>query len=144
MHNVTILVQYFTDGCMREIKAEVWNASVRLRLNGVSWSVVACLSVADTVLLAECARALQRPVDTHSPRGYYPDKPTEHTQLCNLVYIYISYTITYRNFNLVVSGIFLAGYESANWVSVPQYSNRLQASHTCFQLLHPKWPRLAV
>ena len=36
---------------MREMKAKVGEAGVRLKLNGVDWSVAACLFVDDNVLL---------------------------------------------------------------------------------------------
>ncbi len=51
------------DGCMREMKAKVGKFDVTLKLNGVDWSVAACLFVNDTVLLAETERELQRVVD---------------------------------------------------------------------------------
>ncbi len=38
---------------MREMKCKVVNAGAMLRLNGEVWSVVICLFVDDTVLLAE-------------------------------------------------------------------------------------------
>ena len=37
------LFNIFVDGCMRELKAKVGNIGVRQKLNGVDWSVVACL-----------------------------------------------------------------------------------------------------
>ncbi len=51
------------DGCTREMKAKVGKVGVRLKLNVVDWSVAACLSVNETVLLAESERELQRVVD---------------------------------------------------------------------------------
>lgn len=44
------LFNIFMDGCMREMKAKVGNVGARLRLNEVSWSVVACLFADDTVV----------------------------------------------------------------------------------------------
>ena len=38
---------------MREMKAKVGRIGARLKLNGVDWSVNACLFADDTVLLAE-------------------------------------------------------------------------------------------
>lgn len=37
---------------MRKMKAKVGNLGATLRVNGVAWSVVLCLFVDDTVLLA--------------------------------------------------------------------------------------------
>ncbi len=37
------LFNIFIDGCMREMKSKVENASAKLRLNGGVWSVVSCL-----------------------------------------------------------------------------------------------------
>ncbi len=48
---------------MREIKPKVGNVGARLKVNGVAWSVVTCLFVDDTVLLAETEKELQRIVD---------------------------------------------------------------------------------
>ncbi len=45
------------------MKAKVGNVGARLKVNGVDWSVVACLFADDTVLLAESERELQRIVD---------------------------------------------------------------------------------
>ncbi len=53
----------FMDGCVREMKAKVGNVGTRLKVNEVDWFVVACLFVADTVLLLESERELQRVVD---------------------------------------------------------------------------------
>ncbi len=47
------LFNIFMDGCMREMKAKVGKISARLKLNGVTWSVAACLFAVDKVLLAE-------------------------------------------------------------------------------------------
>ena len=57
------LFNIFVDGCMRELKAKVGNIGVRQKLNGVDWSVVACLSADDTVLSPESEKELQRLVD---------------------------------------------------------------------------------
>ncbi len=57
------LLNIFMDGCMREMKAKVGNVDARLKVNGVDWSVVACLFADDTVLLAESERELQQVVD---------------------------------------------------------------------------------
>ncbi len=43
------LLNIFMDRCMREVKAKVGKIGVGLKLNGVDWSVTACV----TVLLAE-------------------------------------------------------------------------------------------
>ena len=43
------LSNIFIDGCMREMKAKVGKISARLKLNGVDWSVTACLFADDTV-----------------------------------------------------------------------------------------------
>ncbi len=48
---------------MREMKAKMGKIGVGLKLNGVDWSVTACLVADDTVLLAESERGLQRVVD---------------------------------------------------------------------------------
>ncbi len=48
---------------MREVKAKVGKIGAGLKLNGVDWSVTACLFVDDTVLLAESERELQRVLD---------------------------------------------------------------------------------
>ncbi len=48
---------------MREVKAKVGKIGAGLKLNGVDWSVTACLFADDTVLLAESERVLQRVVD---------------------------------------------------------------------------------
>ncbi len=53
------LFNIFMDGCTREMKA----LSARLKLNGMDWSVAACLFADDTVLLAHSERELQRVVD---------------------------------------------------------------------------------
>ena len=45
------------------MKARVGNKGARLKMNGVEWPVVGCLSADDTVLLAESDRELQRVVD---------------------------------------------------------------------------------
>ncbi len=57
------LFNIFVDGCMRKMKSKVGIIGARMKLNGVDWSVVACLFVDDTVLLAESERELQRVVD---------------------------------------------------------------------------------
>ncbi len=57
------LFNIFMDGCMREVKAKVGKIGAGLKLNGVDWSVTACLFADDTVLLAESERELQREVD---------------------------------------------------------------------------------
>ncbi len=57
------LFNIFIDGCMREMKAEVGRIGAKVKLNGVDWSVAACLFADDTVLLAESERKLQRVVD---------------------------------------------------------------------------------
>ncbi len=49
--------------CMREMKAKVGKIGARMKMNGVDWSVAACLFVDDTVLLAESERELQKVVD---------------------------------------------------------------------------------
>ncbi len=51
------------DGCIREVKATVGKIGAGLKLNGVDWSVTACLFADDTVLLAESEKKLQRVVD---------------------------------------------------------------------------------
>ncbi len=48
---------------MGEMKAKVGKIGVGMKLNGVDWSVAACLFADDTVLLAESERELQRVVD---------------------------------------------------------------------------------
>ncbi len=49
---------------MGVMKAEVGNVlDGRLKVNGMDWSMVACLFVDDTVLLGESERELQRVVD---------------------------------------------------------------------------------
>ncbi len=53
----------FMDGCMREMKAKVGNIGARLKLNGVTWSVAACLFAVDTVLLGESEMELKRVVE---------------------------------------------------------------------------------
>ncbi len=58
MCDVTMLFNIFMDGCMREMKCKVVHKGAKLRLNGVVWSVVTCLFVDDTVLLAENERDL--------------------------------------------------------------------------------------
>ncbi len=57
------LFNIFMDGCMREMKAKVGKVGARMKLNGVDWSVAACLFADDTVLLAESEREPQRVVD---------------------------------------------------------------------------------
>ncbi len=57
------LFNIFMDGCMREMKAKVGIIGARMKLNGVDWSVTACLFTDDTVLVAESERGLQRVVD---------------------------------------------------------------------------------
>ncbi len=57
------LFNIFMDGCMKEMKCKVGNAGAKLRLNGEDWSVVTCLFVDDTVLLAESEGDLQRVVN---------------------------------------------------------------------------------
>ncbi len=57
------LFNIFINKCMREMKAKVGKVGARLKLNGVDWSVAACLLVDDTVLLAESESKLQRVVD---------------------------------------------------------------------------------
>ncbi len=57
------LFNIFMDGCMREVRAKVRKIGAGLKLNGVDWSVTACLFADDTVLLAESERELQRVVD---------------------------------------------------------------------------------
>ena len=57
------LFNIFMDGCMREMKAKAGKAGARLKLNGMVWSMAACLFADDTVLLAESERELQRVVD---------------------------------------------------------------------------------
>ena len=47
------------------MKAKVWNAGARLRMNGVDWPVADCLFVDDIVLLAENEMALQRVDEFH-------------------------------------------------------------------------------
>lgn len=48
---------------MRKIKAKVGKIGAELKLNGLNWSVAACLFADITVLLAESERELQRVVD---------------------------------------------------------------------------------
>ncbi len=48
------------DGCIREVKHKVVNAFAKSRLNGEEWSVVTCLFVDDTMLLAESVGDFQR------------------------------------------------------------------------------------
>ncbi len=57
------LFNIFIDRCVREMKAKVGKIGARLKLNGVVWSLSACLFVDGTVLLAESERELQRVVD---------------------------------------------------------------------------------
>ncbi len=59
MCNVTMVVNIFTDGCMREVKAKVGKIGAGLKMNGMGWSVTACLFADDTVLLAESERELR-------------------------------------------------------------------------------------
>lgn len=47
------LFNIFMDGCMREVIAKVGKIGAGLKLNGVNWSVTACLFADDTVSLAE-------------------------------------------------------------------------------------------
>ena len=54
------LFNIFYRGIMREIKALVGNVCARLKLNVMSWSVVAYLHADDTVLLAKCEEKLQK------------------------------------------------------------------------------------
>ncbi len=56
-HPPTIL-----DGCIREMKRKVVYVGAKLRVNGEDWSVVTCLFVDDTVLLAESEGDFQRVV----------------------------------------------------------------------------------
>ncbi len=51
------------DGCIREMKAGVWDLCARLNVRGVEEAVVVGLLVDDTVLLAESEGMLQRIVD---------------------------------------------------------------------------------
>ncbi len=44
---------------MKEMKAEMGNVGARLKVNGVDWSMVACLFTDDTVLFSESERKLQ-------------------------------------------------------------------------------------
>ncbi len=46
-----------------KMKAKVEKIGARMKLNGVDWSVAACLFADDTVLLAGSERKLQRVVD---------------------------------------------------------------------------------
>ncbi len=57
---MSVAVNIFMDGCMREVKAKVGKTGARLNLNGVNWTVLACLFGDDTVLLAESERKLER------------------------------------------------------------------------------------
>ncbi len=57
------LFNIFMDGCMREVKAKVGKLGAGLKMNGMGWSVTACLFADDTALLAESERELQRVVD---------------------------------------------------------------------------------
>lgn len=57
------LFNIFIDGCMRELRAKVGNVGARLKVNGGSWPVAACLFADDTVLLAESESELQRVVN---------------------------------------------------------------------------------
>ena len=43
----------FMDGCMRKMKAKVGNVDARLEMNGMGWTVVACLFSDYTVLFAD-------------------------------------------------------------------------------------------
>ena len=52
------LFDIFMDGCMRELKAKVGKIGARVKMNGVEWSVDACLFADDTVLPAESEREL--------------------------------------------------------------------------------------
>ncbi len=59
------LFSIFKYGCMtKKMAAKKWKKlDARLNLNGVDWSVAACLFSHDTVLLVESERKLQRVVD---------------------------------------------------------------------------------
>ncbi len=57
------LFNIFMDGCMKEMKCKVGNPGAKLRLHGEVWSVVTCLSVDDTMLLAESEGDLHRVVN---------------------------------------------------------------------------------
>ena len=48
---------------MRKMKAKVGDVEERLKLNGESWTVVACLFADDAVLLVERKEELQRVLD---------------------------------------------------------------------------------
>ena len=48
---------------MREMKTKVRNGGGRLKINAISWTVVACLFADDTVLFAKNEEELQRVVD---------------------------------------------------------------------------------
>ncbi len=60
MCDVTIIIM---DGCVGEMERKMVNAGAELRLNGEGWSVVTCLFVDDTLLLAESKRDLQRVIN---------------------------------------------------------------------------------
>ncbi len=48
---------------MREMKAKVGKICAKLKLNGLNWSLAACLCSDGTVLLVDSERELQRVVD---------------------------------------------------------------------------------
>ena len=48
---------------MKEIKTEVGNESVRLKINVIGWVVMACLFADDTVLFVESEEELQSEMD---------------------------------------------------------------------------------
>ncbi len=56
------LFNIFMDIFMREMKTKVEIIGAQLKLNGMDWSVTACVFAGDTVLLAESERELQRVV----------------------------------------------------------------------------------
>ncbi len=63
MRNVTVAVQYYMDGCIREMKVRVQDLGARLNERGVEQPLVAGLYADDTMLLAESEGMLQRIVD---------------------------------------------------------------------------------
>ncbi len=53
------LFNIFMNGCMRKMKAKLGKIGTRLKMNGVDWSVPACLFAGHTALLTESEMELQ-------------------------------------------------------------------------------------